>query len=162
RAVLDLLVRVDAHAGEDRRLVAEGHLVADRNALVDARVRAHVAVPAEDRSFDRGAAADVARSVDHRPRDARAFAQRRRGAEHAVRPDRRLGRDGAVVADERRPLDALDVVDLDALADPDVAADLQALDVQAHALVERVEVRLLVLVEVPDVLPVALAHVAVD
>ena len=84
------------------------------------------------------------------------------GPEHGVRADRRLRRDGAVVADERGSLDVLDVVDLDARADPHVAADLHAADVQAHLLVERVEVRLAVLVEVPDVLPVAVADVAVD
>ena len=67
-----------------------------------------------------------------------------------------------VVADERRPFDAFDVVDLDALADPHVAADLHPGDVQPHLLVERVGVRLPVLVEVADVLPVALADVAVD
>ena len=54
-------------------------------------------------------------------------------------------------------LDLLDVVDLDALADPDVAAQADARDVQPHALVERVEVRLPELVEVADVLPVAVA-----
>src|SRR5205085_2937777 len=55
----------------------------------------------------------------------------------------------------------VEVVEIDALADPDVAADTDARDVQAHALVERVEVRLAVLVEVADVLPVTVEHEAV-
>ena len=161
RAVLDLLVRVDAHARVDHRLVAERDVVADRDALVHARVQAHVAAAAQDRALHDGAAADVRRRVDHRARDTRALAQRHTGVQDAVRADRGVGRDGRVVADERRPLDALDVVDLDALADPDVAAHLQARDLQLHLLVERVEVRLPVLVEVPDVLPVAVADEAV-
>ena len=90
------------------------------------------------------------------------LAERHAGVEHRVRADRRVGGDAAVGADERRPLDALDVVDLDALAHPHVAAQLEAGDRQPHALVERVEVRLPVLVEVADVLPVALADVPVD
>src|SRR5439155_56353 len=64
--------------------------------------------------------------------------------------------------DERRPLDALEVVDLDALADPEVAPQADPGDVEADALVERVEVRLPELVEVADVLPVAVAHAAVE
>jgi hypothetical protein len=61
---------------------------------------------------------------------------------------RALG-DPAVVADQRRPLDLVEVGDLDAFAEPDVAADADAGNVQLHALVERVEVRLPVLVEIP-------------
>ena len=85
-AVLDLLVRVDANAGEDHRLVAEVNLVADRNALVHTRVRLDVAVAADDGALNDGAAADVRRRVDHRSRDAAALAQRRQ-SEHRVRPD---------------------------------------------------------------------------
>src|SRR4051794_34691243 len=162
RAVLDLLVRVDPDARVDDGLVAERHLVADRHALVDARVRAHVAVATEDRALDDRAAADVAGRVDDRSRQAPTLAQRAARPEHRVRADRRLGRDGAIVPDERGALDVLDVVDLDARPDPDIAPDLHAADVQSHLLVERVEVRLAVLVEVPDVLPVAVADVAVD
>src|SRR5205085_5397373 len=76
--------------------------------------------------------------------------------------DRRVGCDAAVTADERRPFDLLDAVELDALADPDVAADADAGDLQPDTLVQRVEVRLPELVEVADVLPVAVADVAVD
>ena len=68
----------------------------------------------------------------------------------------------AVVADEGRALERVEVVDLDALAEPDVPAQPDAVDLEPDALVERVEVRLPVLVEVADVLPVAVEHVAVD
>ena len=65
-------------------------------------------------------------------------------------------------ADERRPFDALEIVDLDALSDPDVSPQADARDIELDQLVERVEVRLPVLLEVADVLPVALADVAVE
>ena len=162
RAGLDLLVRVDPDVRRDVRLRSDRDLVADRRALLDPHVVADVAGASDDRALDQGAAADVRRRVDHRPGRAGALAQRDAVREHRVGPDRGVSRDPAVVADERRPLDLLDVVDVRPLADPDVAAQLHALDVQANALVERVEVRLAVLVEVADVLPVALHHVAVD
>ena len=110
----------------------------------------------------RRAAADVGGGVDDRADGAGPLAERDAVREDGVGADRRVSCDPAVVADERRPFDLLDVVDVGALADPDVAAQLHSLDVQPHLLVERVEVRLPVLVEVADVLPVALHHVPVD
>ena len=77
-------------------------------------------------------------------------------------PTVRAWSDAAVVADVRRALDLLEVGDLDPLAEPDVAADADARDVEAHVLLERVEVRLAELVEIPDVLPVAVHDVAVE
>ena len=123
---------------------------------------ADVARAAEDRALDQGAAPDVRGRVDDGARRPRALAQGDAVREHGVRPDRGVARDPAVVADERRALDLLDVVDVGPLADPDVAAQPHSLDVEADALVERVEVRLPVLVEIADVLPVALHHVPVD
>ena len=79
-----------------------------------------------------------------------------------MRSHGRLRRDPAVVADERRPLDPAEVLDVDAVADPDVAPQADPLDVQPDALVEGVEVRLAVLIQVSDVLPVAVADVAVE
>src|SRR5205085_3783287 len=64
--------------------------------------------------------------------------------------------------EERGPLDVLEPLDVHPLPHPDVPAQADPGDVQLHALVERVEVRLPVLVEVADVLPVAVADVAVD
>ena len=162
RPGLDLLVRVDPHVRIDHRLGSQRHLVADRDALVDAHVRADVALPSADRALDGRVAPDVRAGVDHAARDARVLAERDAGREHRVRPDDRVGCDAAVGADERRALDALDVVDLDPLPHPDVAAQLEAGNRQPHALVQRVEVRLPVLVEVADVLPVALADVPVQ
>ena len=161
-AGLDLLVRVDPDARHDRALRPEHDLVADRGALMDADVRADVARPADDRALDDRAAADVRGRVDHRADGPRPLAEGQARREHGVRADRRLGRDPAVVADERRPFDALEVVDLDALPHPDVPAQADARDVQLHPLVERVEVRLPELVDRPDVLPVPVAHVPVE
>src|SRR5439155_3410010 len=76
RAGLDLLVRVDADARHDHALGADRHLVADRDALVYAHVRAQVARAADDRSLDERAAADVRRRVPDGTRRARALAQR--------------------------------------------------------------------------------------
>jgi len=67
----------------------------------------------------------------------------------------------AVVAEERGPLERVEVVEVDALPHPDVPANPDAGDVEAHALFERIEVRLAVLVEVADVLPVAVHDEAV-
>ena len=58
--------------------------------------------------------------------------------------------------------DRLELVDVDLLADPHVPAEAEAGDVELHRAVERVEVRLAELLERPDVLPVAVEHVAVD
>ncbi len=79
-----------------------------------------------------------------------------------VRRDRRLRRDAAVAPDVRGAFDGLELREVDAFAEPDVAADPDAADVELYALVERVEVRLAVLVEVADVLPVAVEDTAVD
>jgi hypothetical protein len=157
RTGLDLLVRVDPDPREHVALGAEDDLVADRSALLDPDVGADVAVPPDDRALDERAAADVGRGVDHRTDGARALAQRHARGQHRVGADRRLRRDPAVVAHERRAFDVLEVVDLDALADPDVAAQAQARDVEVDVAVECVEVRLAVVVQVPDVLPVAVA-----
>ncbi len=162
RAGLDLLVRVDPHAGQHDALGADRHLVADRHALVNPRVRADVARPADHGALDEHAAADVGRRVDDRARRAGALAHGDARVQHRVRPDGGLRRDARVVADERGPLDGVEVVHPGPLADPDVPAQAHARDVQLHELVERVEVGLPVLVEVADVLPVALEHVPVD
>ncbi len=162
RPGLDLLVRVDPHSGHHARLGADRDLVADRRVLVDPDVVADVARAADDRPLDQRRAADVRRGVDDRAHDARALAQGDAVRQHGVRADRGVAGDPAVVADERGALDLLDVVDVDAFADPDVAAQQDARDVQAHALLERVEVRLPELVDRADVLPVAVEHVAVE
>ena len=83
-------------------------------------------------------------------------------AEDGVRADGRLARDSAVVPEEGRALEPVDVVEVDALPHPDVAPQTDAGDVQADALVERVEIGLPVLIEVADVLPVALHRLAVE
>ena len=107
-------------------------------------------------------AADVRRRVDDRPDGARALAQGHARREHRVRADVRVARDPAVVRDQRRPLDLVEVVELHPLPQPHVAAQPDAGNRELHALVEGVEVRLPVLVEVADVLPVALHRQPVD
>ena len=162
RPGLDLLVRVDPDAGHDHALGADRHLVADRDALVHAHVRAQVAAAADDRSHDVGAAADVGRAVDDRALDAAPLAHRDARRQHRVRADVRAARDAAVVAEVRGPLDRLEVVEVHPVPHPDVAANADSGDLEPHALVEGIEVRLPVLVEVADVLPVAVEDVAVD
>ena len=105
---------------------------------------------------------DMGRGVDHGADGPRALAQRDAVREDGVGADRRIARDPAVVADEGGAFDLLGVMDVGALSDPDVAAQPDPGDVQRHLLVEGVEVRLPVLVQVADVLPVAVEHVAVD
>ena len=161
-ARLDLLERVDPYPGIDARLGADRDLVADRDTLVDADVVAEIAAAAEDRSLDDGAPTEVGAYVDHAPAHACALSHDHALREHRVRPDRGAVGDPAVRADECRPFDRLDLVDVDLLAHPDVPAQPQARHLELHATVERVEVRLPELVEVPDVLPVALEHVPVE
>ena len=161
-AGLDLLVGVDADPGENLALLADRRLVADRDSLVDPDVRADVAHPPEDGAFDSRPAADVARRVDHTSGHVRVLADDDARREHRVGPDRRSGGDAAVVPDERRPLDGLEVVELDPVPHIDVAAQANPLHVELGLAVEDVEVRLAVLVQVPDVLPVAVADVAVE
>ena len=163
RAGLDLLERVDADAREDARLRPDRHLVADRDALVHAHVVADVA----------------ARGRGSRPRRRRCgrCTCRRRSTLRATRApsrtitpwesteygaDRGAVRDAAVRADERRAVDGLELVDVDLLADPDVPAEPEPGHLELDAAVERVEVRLPELLEVADVLPVAVEHVPVD
>jgi hypothetical protein len=130
---------------------------------VHAHVRAQVAAAADDRSHDVGAAAHVGGRVDDRADDPAALADGHARREHRVRADVRAARDPAVVAEVRRPLDRLEIVEVHPVPQPDVAADPDPFDLEPHALVERVEIRLAVLVEVPDVLPVAVVEdVAVD
>src|SRR5436853_594626 len=82
--------------------------------------------------------------------------------QHGMRADRVARRVAAVVADVGRPLDLVEVGELDPLPQPHVPADPDAGDVEPDVLLERIEVRLTELVEVPDVLPVAVHDVAVD
>src|SRR6266700_2501796 len=161
-AGFDVLVRVDPDTRIDDALGAQGHFVADRGPLLDEDVRADVAAPADDRALDHGAAADVGRGVDHAPARPRLLAKRHARAEDRVCRHGRSGSDPRVVADERGRLDLLQVVELDSLPQPDVPAQANAWDVQAHRLVEGVEVRLTELVEVADVLPVLVEDVAVE
>ena len=161
-AGLDLLERVDPHAGEHDALLADGALVADRRAFADMGVRAELGRPAECRALHDAAPAQVRRHVDDRARHARALTHGDARPEHRVRADRCRRRDPAVVADVRRAFDLAEVGDLDALAEPDVAAQAKSRNREADALLQRVEVRLPVLVEVADVLPVAVQHVAVQ
>jgi hypothetical protein len=162
RARLDFLVWVDAHAGRDDALGADRDLVPDRDTLLQARMRTQVAGTPEHRALDEDAATDVRAGVDDRPLDACPFAQRHIRPENGVGADDGARRDPAVVADERGALDLVEVGDVRAVADPDVAAELDPRDRQAHRAVERVVIRLPVLVEVSDVLPVAVHHVPVQ
>ena len=159
---LDLLERVDPHAREEARLGADRHLVADRDTLVNAHVVAQVAAAAEDRSLDDAVATEVGADVDDAAADAGALAHDHALREHGVRPDRGAVGDPAVRPHERRALDRLHLVDVDLLAHPHVAAQTEAGHLELHAAVEGVEVRLPELVEVADVLPVAVEDVAVE
>src|SRR5262249_62395841 len=134
RAGLHLPVGVDPDARHDHALAPDRDLVADRDALVDAHVRTEVARPADDRAFDDRRAPDRRRAVDNRPRDLRALAQRHARREHGVRADGRVGGDAAVVAEICGTLERVEVVQVDAVADPDVAANADARDVEPHAL----------------------------
>ena len=100
--------------------------------------------------------------VDHRSLDARSLSQRDAVRQHRVRADARALCNAAVVAEISGAFHLVEIVELDTLAEPDVSAQANSRDVQAHVALERVEVRLSVLVEIPDVLPVALHRVAVD
>ena len=162
RAGLDLFVREDPNGREDRALSAKRYLVAERRALLHVDVRADVAVTAHHCAFDAGATADVGRRVDDRALGVRPLEQRHARREHRIRADGGVRGDPAVVAEQGRPFDRGEVVDVHPLPQPDVPAQLDPGDVQAHALVERVEVRLPELVEVADVLPVAVEHVPVQ
>jgi len=125
-------------------------------------MRADVAGAPEDRALDQAAATDVRGRIDDGAGRARALAQRDGVRQDGVLPDAGAGSNAGVVPDQCRSFHLIEVCDLDTLAEPDVAADPDTGNVQPHLLVERVEVRLAVLVEVPDVLPVAVHHVAVQ
>src|SRR5437763_360817 len=109
-----------------------------------------------------GAPADVGGRVDDRAHDPAALADRDARREHRVGADVRATRDPAVVAQVRGPLDRVEVVEVHPVPQPDVAADPDPVYLEPHALVERVEIRLPVLVEIPDVLPVTVEDMAVD
>src|SRR6266540_745065 len=161
-AGLDLLEGIDADAGQDNALLPDRARVSDGDAFVQAGVRTNVAGLADNRAFDERAPPDIRGAVDYRPDRPRVVAQRDARRKDGIRPDRSSWADPAVVADKGRTLDRLEVRELDALPDPDVAAETNPLDVQAHLLVESVEVRLPVLIQVTDVLPVAFGDVAVN
>ena len=122
RAGLDLLERVDADTRVDARLRSDRDLVADRDSVVDAHVVADVARAADDRAFDDGAAAEVGPGVDDAARHACALPDGHTAREHGVGADRRAVGDTAVHADEGRPDNRLELVDVDLLAHPHVPA----------------------------------------
>ena len=162
RAGLDLLERVDPDSRHDHRLVADRAVVADGRALVHARMRADVAGASDHGALDESRAADVGRGVDDRARRARVVPERDAVGEDRIRAHGGSSVHPAVVADERGTFEHVEVLEVDALPHPDVAAEADAWDLEAHALVERVEVRLPELVKVADVLPVAVGDVAVQ
>ena len=162
-AGLDLLERVDPDAGEDARLGPDRHLVADRDALVDAHVVADVASAAEDRALDDRAAAEVRAGVDDAALTTRAPSRTvtpRERTEYGA--DRRAVGDPAVRADERRPDDPSTSSMSTSSLTQTLPRSWRPGNVEVDAAVERVEVRLAELLEVADVLPVAVEHVAVD
>src|SRR6476619_3033937 len=161
-AGLDLLERVDPDAGEDARLGPYRHLITDRDALVHAHMVPEVASAPEDGALHDRAAAEVGAGVDDAPDDSGALAHGHAARQDRVGADRRAVGDPAVRADEPRPDDPFDLRDVDVLADPDVATQLETRNVELDAAVERVDICLAELVEVADVLPVAVEHVAVD
>src|SRR5439155_20157133 len=95
-------------------------------------MRAAVAPTADHRALDHGAAANVGRGFDHAAARPRLLAKRDAGPEDGVRPNGGARGDARVVADERRRLDLLEVVELDSLAQPDVATQADAGNVQVH------------------------------
>ncbi len=107
-------------------------------------------------------AADVGRRVDHGADGACALAQGHARREHRVRADVRVVPDAAVVRDQRGPFDLVEVVELHPLPQPHVPAQPDAGNRERDELVERVEIRLPVLVEVADVRPVAVHRQPVD
>ena len=100
---------------------------------------------------------------DDRALDARALAKVEVRAEtpSAARCSPRA-RARQLAPDEGRPFDLVEVVELHALADPDVPRELDARDRELDLALERVVVGLPVLVEVADVLPVAVEDAAVE
>src|SRR5262249_53082781 len=137
-------------------------LVADGSAGIDQRVAADVDALAEDRALDPGAGADVAAGVDHRAVGRRAVLDDDVVAEHRVRLDAGAGVDPAEVADVGRTLDLAELGQLDAVAEVDVLAQADARDLEVDLAVERVVVRLAVLLQRADVLPVAVGDPAVQ
>ncbi len=105
RAGLDLLERVDADARHDDALLADRAAVPDGDTLVQTGVRPDVAGLPDDRALHERAAAEVRRGVDNGARRARVLAQGHARREDGVRADRRLRREAAVVADQRRLMD---------------------------------------------------------
>ena len=155
---LDGLERVHAHVRRDRGLLADRALVADHGPLGHGRVRADLAVLADQRPPHLGARAQVGVGVDHGELDLGLLLHDHVVAEHRVAADRGGLVDRAVVADHGRALDALHLLDQRSLAHPYVLAQPHPGHLQLDLSVERVPVGLLVLDQVPDVLPVALGH----
>ncbi len=83
-------------------------------------------------------------------------------AQHRVGRDARVAVDLGVVADQRRPRHVVERVDVDVLADPDVLAEADAGDVGLDLAVEHVAVGGQILLQVTDVLPVAVDDGAVE
>ncbi len=84
------------------------------------------------------------------------------GAEHGVRAQVRARFDPAAVADHDRLVDARLGAQLDVGADPPTVAELESVDLHAHAAVEHVGVRPAVGLERADVLPVPFGDVTVQ
>ena len=161
-ACLDRLERVHLHVRRQHRLRTDRALVADGDALVDDGVGAHVDALAQDRALHPCALADVAAGVDHAAADLGAILDDRVVAEHRVGADAGAVLDLAVVADVGWAVDLAQFGQLHALAQIDVLTQPDAGNVECDVAVQRVEVGLPVLVEVADVLPVAVEHVPVQ
>ena len=153
-AGLDRLVRIHPHLRPDQRLLADDALVAEGRALVDADARPQVAVAPDGRAADDRGGSDVRAAVDHAALDRRAGLDRDVRAEHRVRPDGRTLLDGRVRTEARGAGDHVDTGQRHTLAEPDVLLQAHARDVDADETVEHVLVRLPVLLDRPDVLPV--------
>ncbi len=161
RSGLDCLERVDLHARAEHGLLADRTLVADRHAVVQHRMGAHIHPPSQDGTLDARAATDVIARVEHAAGDHRPLLDDHVVAQKRVRPHPRPGFDLAVIADVGGSFDLVELGQLDTLAQEHVRPQPDARERQLHLALERVEVGLAELVEIADVLPVALGDVAV-
>ena len=161
-ASLNSLERIDPHVRSDHALGADRALVADHRPLGDHGVSPHLAALPDHGATDLRTWPEVGVPVDHAELRLTEVLDDHVLAKDCVAPDLSAWVDRAVVADDRRPLDVLQVLDERALAHEDVLAQANARDVELHLLVERVPVCLLILRDVADVLPVLVEDVAVQ
>src|SRR5437773_3973465 len=160
RAGLDLLVGPDLYLRTHPRMLADDRVVADDASFLEHHARLEGALPPDDRAVQLRALPDVAVAPHDRAVDDRPDVDRDVVAKDGRSDDLDVGADLHALAAEDRAGDPRRLVDVDLACSPHAGHELLPQSVDADAAAQEIRVRACVLLDRPDIGPVAVGDVA--